>query len=125
VYRDRKILLGFETRKVQKTYVETERKWERDPGSGNWSYREIPVIRTTSYIDDVPVYKWIRIPTLRPIGCYLNRGKVVGSTTIVTRKDRKFGEDKREAERQVRQHERVLIVQDEIDARKQVVPATC
>ncbi|CAG0982169.1 MAG: hypothetical protein OIN86_09930 [Candidatus Methanoperedens sp.] len=125
VYRDRKILLGFETRKVQKTYVETERKWERDPGSGNWSYRETPVIRTTSYIDDVPVYKWVRIPTLRPIGCYLNRGKVVGSTTIVTRKDRKYGQDKREAERQIHRHERVLIAQDEIDARKQVVMATC
>jgi hypothetical protein len=125
VYRDRKILLGFESRRVEKTYVETKREWERDTGSGNWSYREIPVIRTASYREDVPVYKWISLPTLRPIGCYLNRGKVLGSSTIVTRKERKFGHDMSEVERQARRYERTLIAQDEIDARKQVVMATC
>ncbi|NJD78257.1 MAG: hypothetical protein FIB08_14390 [Candidatus Methanoperedens sp.] len=125
MYRDRKILLGFESRRIEKTYVETERKWERDPASGNFSYREVPVVKTTSYREDVPVHKWIRIPTLRPIGCYLNRGKVVGSSTIVTRKARKFGQDRREVERMARRHEKVLIAQDEIDARKQVVLAAC
>ena len=125
VYRDRKVLLGFEAKRVEKTYVETERKWERDTASGNFSYREVPVVKTISYRDDVPVYKWIRIPTLRPIGCYLNRGKVVGSSTIVTRKERKFGQDRSEVERQTRRHEKVLIAQDEIDARKQVVLAAC
>ncbi|MGB8216241.1 MAG: hypothetical protein WCE94_02975 [Candidatus Methanoperedens sp.] len=125
VHRDRKILLGFESRRVEKTYVEMKREWSQDPSSKNWSYREVPVIRTTSYREDVPVYKWLSLPTLRPIGCYLNRGKVIGSTTVVTRKDRKFGLDKREVERQTRRHERVLITQDEIDAHKQVVMATC
>lgn len=77
VYRDRKILLGFEAKMIEKTYVEMKREWSLDPGSKNWSYRDVPVIRTTSYRDDVPVYKWISLPTLRPIGCYLNHGKVV------------------------------------------------
>lgn len=125
MYRDRKILLGFESRRIEKTYVETKREWIHDPSSGNWSYREIPVIRTTSYRDDVPIYKWISLPTLRPIGCYLKPGKVVGSSTVVTRKERKFGHDMREVERQARRHERIFIAQDEIDARKQVVMATC
>jgi hypothetical protein len=125
IYRDRKVLLGFDAKRVEKTYAEEEQKWVFYPPAGKFIMTTKKVIRTISYREEVPVYKWIRIPTLRPIGCYLNRGKIVGSSTIVTRKDRKFGQDKRDVERQARRHERVLIAQDEIDARKRVVPATC
>ncbi|HWR26656.1 MAG TPA: hypothetical protein VN316_02140 [candidate division Zixibacteria bacterium] len=125
IYRDRKVLLGFEAKRVEKTFVENERKWVFYPPAGKFIMTTKKVVRTTSYLDEVPVYKWIQVPTLRAIGCYLNHGKVVGSSTVVTRKDRKFGQDKREVERQTRRHERVLIAQDEIDARKQVASAIC
>lgn len=99
IYRDRKILLGFETKRVEKTYVETERRWIYYPPYGGFILSNRKVIRTTSYRDDVPVYKWIRIPTLRPIGCLLKPVKVVGSTTIITRTEQKFYADRREEQR--------------------------
>jgi hypothetical protein len=125
IYREKKVMLGFESRKVEKTYVDTERRWVYYPPYGKFVLTSRKVIRTTSYLENVPVYKWIRIPTLRPIGCYLKPGKVVGSTTVVTRKERKSYNDRCEVQRQSRHHQQVLIRQDEIDARKQVVPATC
>ncbi len=125
VYREKKVMLGFESRKVEKTYVDTERRWVYYPPYGKFVLAYRKVIRTTSYLENVPVYKWIRIPTLRPRGCYLKPGKVVGSTTVVTRKELKFYNDRREVQHQARRHQQVLIRQDEIDAQKQVVPATC
>jgi hypothetical protein len=124
VYREKKVLLGFESRKVEKTYVDTERRWVYYLPYGKFVLASKKVIRTTSYLENVPVYKWIRIPTLRPIGCYLKPRKVVGSTTVVTRKERRFYSARREVQRQARHHQQVLIRQDEIDARKQVVPAS-
>jgi hypothetical protein len=124
-YRDMKVLVGFQTKKVEKTYVDTERKWVFYPPYGRFILASKKVIRTTSYREDTPVYKWISLPTLRPIACLRKSGKVVGSTTVVTRKERQYYNDKREIQRQARHHQEVLIEQDEIDARKQVVPATC
>jgi hypothetical protein len=124
IYREMKVLLGFESKKVEKTYVDTERRWVYYPPYGKFVLASKKVIRTTSYLENVPVYKWIRIPTLRPIGCYLKPRKVVGSTTVVTRKERRFYSARREVQRQARHHQQVLIRQDEIDARKQVVPAS-
>jgi hypothetical protein len=124
-YRDRRILLGFETRRVEKTYVETESKWVYYPSYGRFILSTKKVIRTTSYREDVPVYKWIQLPTMRPIGCYLKPMKVIGSTTVMTRKEQKFYNDRREVERQDRRHETVLIRKDRIEAHKQVVLATC
>ena len=124
-YRDRRILLGFETRRVEKTYVETESKWGYYPPYGRFLLSTKKVLRTTSYMEDVPVYKWIRLPTLRPIGCYLKPMKVIGSTTIVTRKEQMFYNDWCEVERHNRRHETVLIRQDGVKAQKQVVLATC
>jgi hypothetical protein len=123
VYRDQKVLMGFESRRVEKTYLEEERKWVFYSPAGKFIMTTKKVVRTTSYRDDVPIFKWVRIPTLRRIGCLLNLGKVVGSSTVVTRKERRFGFDKREVERQAHRHDRVLMRQDEIDARRQVVPA--
>jgi hypothetical protein len=125
VYRDRRILLGFESKRVEKTYVETERKWIYYPPYGRFILSNRKVICTTSYREDIPVYKWIRLPTLRPIGCYLKPVKVIGSTTVVTRKEQRFYRDRREVERLNRRHEKVLIRRDEIEAQKQVVLATC
>jgi hypothetical protein len=125
VYRDRKVPVGFETRRVEKTYVDIERKWIFYPPYGKFVLVSKQVIRTTSYIENMPVYKWIQVPTLRPIGCYLKPSKVVGSRTVVTRKEHQFYNDIREVERQKLHHQQVLIRQDEIDARIQVVPATC
>ncbi len=125
IYRDRKILVGFDTRIVEKTYVETERRWIFYPPIGGFILGSRKVIRTTRYKEHTPVYKWIQIPTLRPIGCYLKPMKVIGSTTVVTQKERKVYQDRLELQRQNRHHERVLIRHDETNARKQVVPATC
>jgi hypothetical protein len=124
-YRDRKILLGFETKRVEKTYVETEHSWVYYPSYGRFILSKKKVIRTTSYREDVPVYKWIRLPTLRPIGCYLKPMKVIGSTTVMTRKEQKFYKDRRKVERQNHRHEKVLIHQDGIAVQKQIVLATC
>lgn len=125
VYRDRRILLGFESKTVEKTYADTEHRWIYYPPYGRLILSTRKVIRTTMYREDSPVYKWIRIPTLRAIGCYLKPMKVIGSATVMTRKEQRFYKDRREVERLNRRHEEVLILQDEIDARKQVVPATC
>ncbi len=125
VYRDRKVLLGFETKRVEKTYVENERRWIYHPPYGRFILTTRKVIRTTSYMEDIPIYKWMRLPTLRPIGCYLKPMKVIGSMTVMTRKEQNFYKDRCEVERQDRHHEKVLIRQDEIDTRKQVVLATC
>jgi hypothetical protein len=81
-YRDRRILLGFETKRVEKTYVDTERRWIYYPPYGRFIFSTRKVVRTTSYMEDFPVYKWIRLPTLRPIGCYLKPMKVIGSATV-------------------------------------------
>ncbi len=120
-YRDRRILLGFETKRVEKTYVDTERRWIYYPPYGRFIFSTRKVVRTTSYMEDFPVYKWIRLPTLRPIGCYLKPMKVIGSATVVTRKEQKFCKEQREVERQNRRHEKALIRQDGIEAQKQVV----
>ncbi len=124
-YRDRRILLGFETKRVEKTYGETEHRWVYYPSYGRFILSTKKVIRTTSYREDVPVYKWIRLPTLRPIGCYLKPMKVIGSATVMTRKEQRFYNDRREIKRQNRHHETVLLRQDGIEAQKQVVLATC
>jgi hypothetical protein len=94
------------------------------PSYGRFILSTKKVIRTTSYREEVPVYKWIRLPTLRPIGCYLKPMKVIGSTTLMTRKEQKFYNDRREVKRQDRRHEISLIRQDEIAGQKQVVLAT-
>lgn len=125
IYRDRRILLGFESKTVEKAYVGTERRWIYYPSYGKFILSTRKVILTTSYREDIPVYKWIRLPTLRPIGCKLKPMKVVGSTTVVTRKEQQFYRDRREAEHLKSHHEKVLIRQDEIEAQKQVVLATC
>ncbi len=125
IFRDRRILLGFKSKTVEKTYIETERNWVYNSSKGGFVLTTREVFRTTNYREDIPVYKWIRLPTLRPIGCYLKPVKVVGSITVMTRKERKFYQDLREVKRQNRCHNRVLICQDEIDSRKQVVSATC
>ncbi len=123
IYRDRRILIGFETRRVQKVHMSGDRVWFLQDGKP--VYADIETPRVTEYLESMPVYKWIRLPTLRPIGCYLKPMKVIGSATVMTRKERKFYQDRREVERQNRRHNKVLIRQDEIDSRKQVVPATC
>ncbi len=124
-YRDRRILVGFESRIVEKTYVDTERRWVYYSPYGRFILASKKVVRTISYTENMPVYKWIQIPTLRPIGCYLKAMKIISSTTVVTRKERKVYQDRLELQRQNRHYEKVLIRQDETDARKQVVPATC
>jgi hypothetical protein len=121
-YRDRRILIGFETRRVQKAYMSSDRVWFLQDGKPVYADIEIP--RVTEYLESMPVYKWIRLPTLRPIGCYLKPVKVIGSTTVVTRKERKVYQDRLELQRQNRHHENVLIRQDKIESRKQVVLAT-
>ncbi len=148
IYRDRKILIGFDTRRVQRLYAGKERVWApridqdrlyrcfslardnpeyssfpeeiisfglRRPVS--FSRTEVEVPSTVEYMESMPVYKWIRIPTLRPIGSYLKPMKVVGSTTIMTRKERKFYNERREVERQKRVQYRSLIDMDEMAAR--------
>jgi hypothetical protein len=119
-YRDRRILLGFETKNVEKTHVETERRWVYYPPYGKFILSTRKVIRTTSYREDTPVYKWIRLPTLRPIGCYLKPMKVIGSTTVMTRKEQNFYKDRREVEHQKRVQYRSLIKMDEMAARAKV-----
>jgi len=123
IYRDRRILIGFETRRVQKAYMSSDRVWFLQDGRP--IYADIETSKVTEYLESVPIYKWIRLPTLRPIGCYLKPMKVIGSTTVVTRKERKVYQDRLELQRQNRHHERVLICQDKIESRKQIVPATC
>ena len=122
-YRDRRILIGFETRRVQKAYMSSDRICFLQDGKPTCADIESP--KVTEYLESIPVYKWIRLPTLRPIGCYLKPMKVVGSTTVMTHKEGKFYQDRREVERQNRRRDKVLIRQDEIESRKQVVPATC
>jgi len=122
-YRDRRILIGFETRRVQKAYLSSDRVWFLQDGKPICANIESPNV--TEYLESIPIYKWIRLPTLRPIGCYLKPMKVIGSTTVVTRKERKVYQDRLELQRQNRHHEKVLIRQDKIESRKQVVPATC
>ena len=124
-YRDRKVLLGFEAKRIEKTYVETERMWTYYPPYGRFILSSRKVIRTTSYREDVPVYKWIRIPTLRPIGCLLKPVKVVGSTTVVTRKEQKFYADRREERRFFSQFVGKERAADMVAQNKQVVLATC
>ena len=123
IYRDRRILIGFETRRVQKAYMSSDRVWFLQ--DGKLIYAEIEIPRVTEYLESIPIYKWIRLPTLRPIGCYLKPMKVVGSTTVMTRKEQKFYQNRREVEHQNRRRDKVRIRQDEIESRKQVVPATC
>lgn len=123
VYKDRRMLMGFETRRVMKFYTAIERVWFMQ--DVRIAFAEIETPRVAEYTENTPVYKWVRVPTLVPIGCYLKAPKVVGSTTIVTRKERKFYDDRREIERQKHHHLGVRIAQDEIDARKQVATATC
>ncbi len=125
IYRDRKVLLGFETKRVEKTCVENECRWIYHPAYGRFILTTRKVVLITSYREDIPIYKWIRLPTLRPIGCYLKPMKVIGSMTIMTHREQRFYKDRREVERQNRHHEKVLIRQDEINTRKQVVLATC
>jgi hypothetical protein len=67
----------------------------------------------------------INLPTLRLIGCYLKSMKVIGSKTVMTCKEQRFYNDRREVERQNRRHETSLIHQDGIEAQKQAVLATC
>ncbi len=122
-YREKRILLGFENRRVQRVYSKIERMWFIQ--NGKPVYAEVEVSKVTEYTESMPVYKWIRQPTLRPIGCYLKPMKVIGSTTVMTRKEQRFFNDLREGERQNRHHQKVLIRQDEIEAQKQVVLATC
>ncbi len=124
-YRDRKILVGFEAKRVERTYVETERRWIYYPSYGRFILSSRKVIRTTSYREDVPVYKWIRIPTLRPIGCLLKQVKVVASTTVVTRKEQKFYADRREEQRFFSQFVGKDRAADMVVQNKQVVLATC
>lgn len=119
-YRDRRILLGFETRSVERTYVDTERRWIYYPPIGRFILTTKKVIRTTSYREDFPVFKWIRIPTLRPIGCYLKPMKVIGSTTVMTHKEQRIYKDRREVERQKRAQYRSLIRVDEMAASAKV-----
>ncbi len=54
-YRDRKILLGFETSRVKRTYVETESQWIYYPPYGRFILSTRKVIRTTNYREDLPV----------------------------------------------------------------------
>jgi len=124
VYRDRRVLTGFETRTVEMTYVDTERKWIFSPPDGRFILSIRKVIRTTSYRDDVPIYKWIRIPTLRPIGCLLKPVKVVGSTTVVTRKEQKFYANRREERRFFSQFVGKDRAAGMVTRNKQVVTAT-
>lgn len=123
IYRDRRILIGFETRRVQKVHMSSDRVWFLQ--NGKPVYADIESPKVTEYLESIPIYKWIRLPTLRPIGCYLKPMKVIGSTTVVTRKERKVYQDRLELQRQNRHHEKVLIRQDKIESRKQVVLATC
>jgi len=125
IYRDRKILLGFESKTVEKIYVDTELRWVYYPPYSRFVLSTRKVIITTSYREDMPVFKWIRLPTLRPVGCYLKPMKVIGSTTIMTRKEQRFYKDRREVERQNCRHEEVLITQNGVETRKQIVLATC
>jgi len=115
-YRDKRVLLGFEKRSVEKSYVDTERKWIYYPPIGRFILSTKKVIRTATYREDSPVFKWIRIPTLRPIGCYLKPVKVIGSTTVMTRREQRFYKDRREVERQKRAQYRSLIIVDELAA---------
>jgi len=127
-YRDHKVLLGFESRIVEKTYVDNERKWVYYPPAGRFILTFKKVIRTTRFREDFPIFKWLRLPTLRPIGCHLKPMKVISSTTIVTRSERQFYNERREEKRQKHHHMEALVTQDAIDARnqqKQVVMATC
>lgn len=61
-YHDRKILLGFGNRRVQRIYSEIERMWFIQ--SGKPVYAEVEVPKITEYTESMPVYKWIRLPTL-------------------------------------------------------------
>ncbi len=124
-YRDRRVLIGFETKRVEKTYVETERRWIYYPAYGRFILSTRKVIRTTSYREEVPIYRWIRIPTLRPIGCLLKQVKVVGSTTVVTRKEQKFYADRREERRFFSQFVGKERAAGMVAQNKQVVTATC
>jgi len=127
-YRDRRSLLGFQARTVESACVITERDWTFDPASHNFSYTERVAIQKTSYREDLPLFKWERLPTLRPIGCHMKALKVIGSSTVVTRKERAFYSERNEVKRQEHHSMEVHIIQDEIDARsapKQVVMATC
>ncbi len=117
-YREKRILLGFENRRVQRVYSEIERMWFIQ--NGKPVYAEVEVPKVTEYTESMPVYKWIRLPTLRPIGCYLKPVKVIGSTTILTRREQKFYNDRREVERQKRVQYRSLINMDEMAARAEV-----
>jgi hypothetical protein len=53
IYRDRRILLGFESKTVEKTYVETERRLTYYPPYGRFILSTIKVVRTTSYREDI------------------------------------------------------------------------
>ncbi len=124
--KDHRMLLGFQTVKVERAYVDEDRKWVYYPPYGKFVLSTRKVIRTTRYLESAPVYKWVTLPTMRPIGCYLKPMKVIGSMTVVTRKERAFSADKRFLESQKRHNIDVLIAQDAIDSRKQVaVMATC
>ncbi len=125
IYRDRRVLTGFKPETIEKTYVDTERKWIFYPPYGRFILATRKVIRVTSYRDDVPIYKWIRIPTLRPIGCYLKAMKVVGSTTVVTRKEQRFYADRREERRFYSQFVGKDRAADMVARNEQVVTATC
>lgn len=125
-YKDVRMFVGFDTHRVEKAYVEVQPEWVFHIPYGKFILTHKQAVRITSYMEHTPIYRWVRIPTLHPVGCYLKAPKVVKSVTIVTRKERAFYSDRREVERQEHHRLGVLIAQDGIDAQKQVaVTAAC
>lgn len=115
------VIAGSYTRQVRKVVYQPERTWFIQ--NGRPMYADIETRSEIEFHEDNTVMKKQYLPTLHPI--VVGQEKcVVASSTVRTRKDRRFLKVQKYENQVVEHHQQLLIHRDEVESVKQVaIPA--